>query len=107
MVGRDREFWWDELEAMLLAPRKLPQTLRLEIEGETHEWGPIDSAGNFLKRGRIEKEDVRKGQPCSREDFYYSVWDKTPAAPRQGKRHLMKSELGPETFMASATTIGP
>ena len=36
MVGHDREFWWDKLEAMLLAPRKLPQTLRLEIEGETH-----------------------------------------------------------------------
>jgi Polysaccharide deacetylase len=80
---------WDELEAMLLAPRKLPQTLRLEIEGETHEWGPIDSARNFLRQGRIEKEDVRKGQPCSREDFYYSVWTKLqPLRPSAREKAL-------------------
>jgi Polysaccharide deacetylase len=89
MVGHDREFWWDELEAMLLAPRKLPQTLRLEIEGETHEWGPIDSARNFLRQRRIEKEDVRKGQPCSREDFYYSVWTKLqPLRPSAREKAL-------------------
>ena len=47
MVGREREFWWDELEAILLASRELPQTLRLEIEGQTHEWGPIEFARGY------------------------------------------------------------
>ena len=47
MVGREREFWWDELEAILLAPRELPQALRLEIGGQTHEWGPYRGCARF------------------------------------------------------------
>jgi peptidoglycan/xylan/chitin deacetylase (PgdA/CDA1 family) len=30
-VGRDAEFWWDELERVLLRPGKLPATLQLQV----------------------------------------------------------------------------
>jgi peptidoglycan/xylan/chitin deacetylase (PgdA/CDA1 family) len=32
-VGREREFWWDELEQILLQPNSLPRSLRLEVAG--------------------------------------------------------------------------
>lgn len=37
-VGRSDEFWWDELERILLSTVALPQTLRLEIAGQGFEW---------------------------------------------------------------------
>src|SRR5829696_8506777 len=30
-IGHKREFWWDELDRLLLQPAKLPNTLRLSV----------------------------------------------------------------------------
>lgn len=38
MVGRNRAFWWDELEQRLLHPGTLPSELRLTINGNVHRW---------------------------------------------------------------------
>jgi peptidoglycan/xylan/chitin deacetylase (PgdA/CDA1 family) len=38
------EFWWDDLERILLQPRKLPKRLQLQIQGRWYEW-PITSSG--------------------------------------------------------------
>jgi glycosyltransferase involved in cell wall biosynthesis/peptidoglycan/xylan/chitin deacetylase (PgdA/CDA1 family)/SAM-dependent methyltransferase len=32
------EFWWDELDRLLLQPGVLPETLRLRLNGTTHQW---------------------------------------------------------------------
>ncbi len=49
-VGSDREFWWDDLERLLLGPGTLPRILRLEIDGRAREWdlgeAPNDTAAN-------------------------------------------------------------
>lgn len=37
-VGTSHEFWWDELERILLSTVALPQALRLEIAGKGVEW---------------------------------------------------------------------
>lgn len=37
-IGRDREFWWDELERILFQPGTLPETLHLEINGIPRRW---------------------------------------------------------------------
>jgi peptidoglycan/xylan/chitin deacetylase (PgdA/CDA1 family) len=37
-LGTDREFWWDDLERLLLVPGRLPETLRLRIGSTIHEW---------------------------------------------------------------------
>lgn len=37
-AGRDREWWWDELESVFLQPGELPQRLELGIGGTRHEW---------------------------------------------------------------------
>jgi peptidoglycan/xylan/chitin deacetylase (PgdA/CDA1 family) len=37
-IGREREFWWDELERVLLQPGTLPDRLRLTIHGSSWEW---------------------------------------------------------------------
>ena len=37
-VAAGREFWWDELEALLLTDRPLPRALRLAIDGRERTW---------------------------------------------------------------------
>jgi peptidoglycan/xylan/chitin deacetylase (PgdA/CDA1 family) len=37
-VGRGREFWWDELDRLLLQAGTLPPVLRLRLNGTEHEW---------------------------------------------------------------------
>jgi peptidoglycan/xylan/chitin deacetylase (PgdA/CDA1 family) len=36
--GREREFWWDELEALLLRRPEVPATLTLQIAGTQHSF---------------------------------------------------------------------
>jgi peptidoglycan/xylan/chitin deacetylase (PgdA/CDA1 family) len=43
-VGHAREFWWDELDKLLLYAGALPATLRLDIDGLTHQWELGDAA---------------------------------------------------------------
>jgi peptidoglycan/xylan/chitin deacetylase (PgdA/CDA1 family) len=37
-IGNEREFWWDELDRVLLQPGALPETLRLSVNGSTYQW---------------------------------------------------------------------
>jgi peptidoglycan/xylan/chitin deacetylase (PgdA/CDA1 family) len=37
-IGREREFYWDELEGLLLQPGTLPRELRLRIKGKIFAW---------------------------------------------------------------------
>jgi peptidoglycan/xylan/chitin deacetylase (PgdA/CDA1 family) len=45
-VGGAREFWWDDLERLLLLPGCLPETLRLRIGQTVHEWR-LDEAATY------------------------------------------------------------
>ena len=37
-VGRNRRFWWDELERLVLAPTTLPSPLILDCKGRVYRW---------------------------------------------------------------------
>ena len=45
-VGKEREFWWDELERILLQPGKLPETLSININGKAFEWD-LNKTANY------------------------------------------------------------
>src|SRR5215217_6110060 len=44
----EREFWWDELERLLLVPRELPERLNLKINGTTINWDPASTSRDQL-----------------------------------------------------------
>lgn len=37
-IGQEREFWWDEMDRVLLQPGTLPEALRLSVNGSTYQW---------------------------------------------------------------------
>jgi len=74
-TGTQDEFWWDELERLLLAPVTLPATLDLTIDGTAHHWElGIAAAYDDDERRRNRDRRARDGAPGSRHAFYYAVW---------------------------------
>jgi peptidoglycan/xylan/chitin deacetylase (PgdA/CDA1 family) len=73
-VGQNREFWWDDLERVLLSPGKLPEKLHLSL-GCQWELGKAASYSE-AERKRDHTLKAWEGQPGSRLAFYYSVWNK-------------------------------
>lgn len=43
-IGQRREFWWDDLERLLLGPSQLPRDLRIMVNGHVYRWDLGDSA---------------------------------------------------------------
>jgi len=54
-VATDREFWWDDLERILLLPDRLPDHLELTIQGKKRKWnltnGEMKMTENKNKKG--------------------------------------------------------
>lgn len=74
-VGGNREFWWDELEQLLLQPGRLPETLSLKLNQHLHSW-QLGEAADYSQGTYRRDRDRRawKANPGSRLAFYYSVW---------------------------------
>jgi peptidoglycan/xylan/chitin deacetylase (PgdA/CDA1 family) len=60
-IGDSREFWWDELDKLLLQPGTIPKILRLSVNGIPHQWELGEAAtipksvGNRIALGKLRK----------------------------------------------------
>ena len=79
-LGEKREFWWDELERLLLQPGTLPRTLQLRICGTIHEW-------HLGEADRYEEEFFRRH--CS-----WRAWE-DPPTPRHSLYVALRELLRP------------
>ena len=68
-VGSGRPFWWDELEALLLGPGRLPSELALLIEGDELRW----------ELGADAVYSTRRAAECA----VWTVLDSADPGPRQ------------------------
>ncbi len=59
-VGSNREFWWDELERILLLQENLPKDLNLVIDGKSYHWKLND--GNRHLESKTDLSDGYKIQ---------------------------------------------
>ena len=74
-IAQEREFWWDELERLLLHPGVLPESIRLTISGNAYQ-------RDLGKAAQYSEEDferncrwnvLKKGAPSPRQDIYRSL----------------------------------
>lgn len=63
-IERRREFWWDELDRLILQPGILPETLKLSIRGKIYEW--------HLNNGVQYNEDIVQ------QNSSWRAWEKAP-----------------------------
>lgn len=102
-LGHEREFWWDELDRLLLQPGTLPERLSLSVNGSTFQWelgeGAFYSEYDY-RRNRDRK--ALEGSPGSRHFLYYSVWQRLQPLP-EAKRRKVLAEL---VAWAGAESVG-
>ena len=86
-VGHEREFWWDELDRLLLQPGTLPDRLRLSIDGSTWHW-ELGLAAHYSKDDYERHRSwnvLGKEDPTPRQRLYRSLHRLLYALP-DGKR---------------------
>ena len=101
-VGGKREFWWDELERLLLKPGTLPETLNLSVNGKRSEW--TIGEGAFYAVSECERHrdwNVElKRDPSSRHTLYRTLCRllrPLPEAERQQVLDALFAWAGAET----------
>lgn len=75
-VGSPREFWWDELEALVLLPDLLPPTLRLDLGGRVHQL-EVGEAARYDAAQRLGDRERHTWEAAAgtRLGFYRELWE--------------------------------
>ncbi len=92
-IGHEREFWWDELDRLLLQPGALPESLSLTVNGSTCRW-ELGEATRYGEEAALRHRRWRAWEeaPSSRHSLYYSLW-KLLHPMTEGERQRVLHEL--------------
>jgi peptidoglycan/xylan/chitin deacetylase (PgdA/CDA1 family) len=76
-VGRRREFWWDEMERVLLSPGRLPGQLEIEVAGRMHAFdlGSAASYDRNVARAHSDWSMISNQEPTSRHRIYAELFN--------------------------------
>ncbi len=90
-LEQSREFWWDELEYIILQPGKLPDRLSLTINEEQYEWD-LGTASHYSQEAAWQNRNLPawKSQPGSRLHFYYSLWQQLQSLTPDQRQPLLE-----------------
>jgi peptidoglycan/xylan/chitin deacetylase (PgdA/CDA1 family) len=75
-IGGVREFWWDELERLVLRPGRLPETIALSIDGIACRWELAEAAvytEDDYRRDRSWHVELTR-DPGPRQALYRSLY---------------------------------
>jgi len=90
-VGSEQEFWWDELERLLLRSGPLPESLRLTVDGNAMSW-QLDGAVPYDEERYRDWNVELEGNPTPRHTLYRSLSQfLRPLA--ESERHQVIQEL--------------
>lgn len=78
-IGKDREYWWEELDDLLLSPPTLPDRLELTLGGKAHAWDLGDAAKPYNDPTHTKPDPIRD----ARLAFYMDVWEPMQQVPHQ------------------------
>lgn len=84
-TGRDGEFWWDELDQLLLHAAPLPPELHLTLRGTTRHW----ALGPAAWEGQDLTQTASKAIPGTRLGFFHDVWKALRAVPEEVRRDAL------------------
>ena len=87
-LEKPREFWWDELERIILQTAKLPEELALTINEQPYQW-KLGTATTYSHSEAWHNRNLPAwdSQPGSRLRFYYAVWGKLQPLSMHKENH--------------------
>ena len=98
-----REYWWDEVERLVLQPGELPSTLTLAFNGQLHQWD-LSAQTNYSRAdydAHSKWNAARGDEPTLRHQLYRSLIDVLyPLAPAERFEQLdcLKNWAGDATL---------
>ncbi len=93
-VGSRREFWWDELDRLLLQLGTLPARLLLNLNGSTQDW-ELGGATTYSRENYRRYRDwhiERQDNPSPRHRLFRSLYDSLHSLP-DGERQKSLDDL--------------
>jgi peptidoglycan/xylan/chitin deacetylase (PgdA/CDA1 family) len=94
-IGHEREFWWDELDRLLLRPGALPESLSLVVNGSTYQW-ELGEAAHYSKEAARRHRGWRAWEeaPSSRHSLYNSLWKLLHSMTESERRRVLRELRG-------------
>ena len=90
-IGRKTEFYWDELERILLQPGRLPSSLRLEIDGAICDWDLAGSASfGENEATALRNWHVWTSPPTERHALYLDLWRRLRPLEESVREHVVE-----------------
>lgn len=89
-LGCAREFWWDELERVLLGPAMLPSALHLTLGREDYVW---ELAGDTAPVPTPRSWRAWEHPPTLRHALYYDLWQRLVEHPLAQQRETLNAVL--------------
>jgi len=88
-IGYTREFWWDELEQIILIPVRLPPRLVFDVGQEHFEWdlGAAQAIDRWANTGQLFRP--WDAPSASRLELYYRIWLLLRPLPWQQRYHQL------------------
>jgi peptidoglycan/xylan/chitin deacetylase (PgdA/CDA1 family) len=91
-LGQEYEFWWDELERLILHPGVLPRTLRVTINATTYEW-ELGSAAHYGEEAFLQDRSWNAMLPqerTPRQKAYLSLCRLLRAVPPEQRNQVLE-----------------
>ena len=93
-IGCEREFWWDELDRILLQPGTLPEVFRVSVNGTMYQW-KLGKAAYYSSEEAAQPHRSWRALGegfSSRHRLYYSLCELLYSL-REGERQRLLAEL--------------
>ena len=75
-IGQEREFWWDELDRLLLQPGTLPERVQLSVDSETYDWELGEAAEYTREDFQVHRGwKAWTGSQTPRQQLYTALYD--------------------------------
>jgi peptidoglycan/xylan/chitin deacetylase (PgdA/CDA1 family) len=93
-VGARQEYWWDEIDRLILHSRHLPPIVRLDVGDASHRW-ELGAAARFdaYRRWRTRGWFAWQAPPTLRHRLFIEVWKALHDAPSVEAREAALQQL--------------
>jgi peptidoglycan/xylan/chitin deacetylase (PgdA/CDA1 family) len=90
LIGRDQEFFWDELDRLLLQPGKVPATFEIKIADRYYRW-ELSHAQDYSRQDAVQhrKWHVGEGAPTMRHTVYRTLCDFIRPMPPEQQQNVL------------------
>ncbi len=95
-IEQEREFWWDELDRLLLQPGTLPEVLCLSVNGNTYQWNLGEAAHYSEEKYQRHRcwSALREDNPTSRHSLYRELYQLLHPLLIDERRYVLDQLLG-------------